>query len=59
MFQGQIGETAPLSPGKLDLFLILALFSTHPSQKLDIPTHLKTTFSDRYGTGLSSQKVLS
>ena len=30
MFQGQIGEIAPLSQGKLGFFLILALFF-HPS----------------------------
>ena len=59
MFQGQIGEIAPLSPGKLGLFLILVLFSTRLSQKLGSPTQLKTTFSNRYGKGLSSQKVLS
>ena len=41
MFQGQIGEIAPLSPGKMGLFLILALFSTHPSQKLGTSTELK------------------
>ena len=56
MFQGQIGEIPLLSPGKLGLFLILGLFSTRPSQKLGTPTHLKTTFSNRYGAGLSSQK---
>ena len=38
MFQGQIGEIAPLSPGKLGIFLILALFSTCPSKKLGTPT---------------------
>ena len=59
MFQGQIREIAPLSPGKLGIFLILALFSTRPSQKLGTLTQLKTTFSNRYGTGLSSQKVSS
>ena len=53
MFQGQIGEIAPLSPGILGLFLILALFF-HPSpQKLGTPTQLKTTFLNKYGTGLS------
>ena len=56
MFQGQIGKIAPLSPGKLGLFLILALFSTRPSQKLGTPTQLQTTFWNKYGTGLSSQK---
>ena len=30
MFQGQIGKIAPLSPGKLGLFVILALLF-HPS----------------------------
>ena len=30
MFEGQIREIAPLSPGKLGLFLILSLFF-HPS----------------------------
>ena len=59
MFQGQIGEIAPLIPGKLGLFLILALFSTGLSQKLGILTQLKTTFSNRYRTGLSSQNVSS
>ena len=54
MFQGQIGEIAPLSPGKLGLFLILTLFSTRPSQKLGTPNQLEASFSNRYGTGLSS-----
>ena len=44
MFQGQTGEIAPLSPGKLGLFLILALFSTRPSPKLGTPTQLKPLF---------------
>ena len=44
MFQGQIGEIAPLSPANLGLFLILALLSTRPFQKLGILTQLKTTF---------------
>ena len=44
MFQGQIGEIVPLSPGKLGVFLILALFSTHPSQKSGTPTQLKLLF---------------
>ena len=56
MFQGQIGEIAPLSPGTLGLFLILALFF-HPS--LPKIGQLKTTFSNRNGIGLSSQKVSS
>ena len=56
MSQGQTGEILLPSPGKLGPFLILGLFSTRPSQKLGAPTHLKTTFSNRYGTGLSSQK---
>ena len=59
MFRGQIREIPLLGPGKLGLFLILGLFSTGSSQKLGTPTHLKTTFSNRYGTGLSSQKVSS
>ena len=61
MFQGQIGEIAHLSPGKLGLFLILVLFfnQSGPSQKLGTLTQLKTTFSNKYGTGLSSQKVSS
>ena len=59
MFQGQIGEIATLSPGKLSFSLIVALFSTRPSQKLGTPTQLKTTFSNKYGRGLSSQKVSS
>ena len=59
MFQGQIEEIAPLGPGKLGLFLILALFF-HPSlPKIGHPTKLKTTFTDRYGTGVSFQKVSS
>ena len=41
MFQGQIGESLFLSPGKLGLFLLLDLFSTSPSQKLGTPTLLK------------------
>ena len=57
MFQGQIAEIPLLCPGKLGLFLILALFSTRPSQKLGTPAQLKTTFSNKYGTMLSSQKV--
>ena len=44
MFQGQIGEIPLLSPGKLGLSLILALFSTRPSQKLGTPTQLKLLF---------------
>ena len=56
MSQGQTGEISLPSPGKLGHFLILGLFSTRPSQKLGTPTHLETTFSNRYGTGLSSQK---
>ena len=56
MFQGQIGEIAPLSPGKLGLFLILALFSTRPSQTLGSPTQLKTAFSNRYGKGYPLKK---
>ena len=56
MFQGQIGEIPLLSPGKLGLLLVLALFSTRPSHKLETPTQLKTTFSNKDGTGLSSQK---
>ena len=56
MSQGQTGEIPPPSPGKPGPFLILGLFSTHPSQKLGTPTHLKIIFSNRYETGLSSQK---
>ena len=59
MFQGQIREIPLLSPEKLGLFLILALFSTCPSQKLGTPTQLTTTFPKKYGTGLTSQKVSS
>ena len=44
MFQGQIGETAPLSPGKLGLFLILALFSTRPSQNWALSPSYKLVF---------------
>ena len=56
MSQGQTGKISLPSPGKLGPFLILGLFSSHPSQKLGTPTQLKTTFSNRYRTGLSSQK---
>ena len=52
MFQGQVGEIPILSLGKLGLFLVLALFSTRLFQKLGTSTHLKTTFSNRYGAGL-------
>ena len=56
MSQGQTREIPIPSPGKQGPFLILGLFSTCPSQKLGTLTHLKTTFSNRYETGLSSQK---
>ena len=56
MSQGQTGEIPLPSPGKPGPFLILGLFSTRPSQKLGTPTHLRTTFSNKYRTGLSSQK---
>ena len=56
MFQGQIREIPFLSPGTLGLFLILALFFHRPYQKLGTPIQLKTTFSNKYGTELSSQK---
>ena len=46
MSQGQIGEIPLLSPEKLGIFLILALFSTRPFQKLGTPIQLKTTFSN-------------
>ena len=54
MSQGQTGEIPLQSPGKPGLSLILGLFSTRPSQRLGTATHLTTTFSNRYGTGLSS-----
>ena len=44
MFQGQIGEIAPLSPGKFGFFLIYPHFSTCPSQKVGNPTQLKLLF---------------
>ena len=48
MFQGQIGEFPFSIPGKLGLFLVLALFF-HPSpKKLGTPTQLKTTFPNTY-----------
>ena len=53
MFQGQIWKIPFLSQGKLGLFH-LALFSTRLSQKLGTSTQLKTTFSNKYGTGLPS-----
>ena len=37
-----------LSPGKLGIFLLLAIFSTHLSQKLGTSTQLKPTFSNKY-----------
>ena len=59
MFQGKNGEIPLLSPGKLSLFLILALFFHQTLPKLGTLTQLKTTFSNKYGTGLSPQNVLS
>ena len=59
MFQGQIGEITPLSPGKLGFFLILALFFYQFLPKIGHFHQLKTTFSNRYRTGLSSEKVSS
>ena len=59
MFQEQTGEIPLLSPEILGLFLLLALFSTHPSQKLGTRIQLKTTFPNEYETGLSSQNVSS
>ena len=56
MSQGQTREIPLPIPGKLGHLRILGPFSTRPSQKLGIPTHLKSTFSNRYRTGLSSQK---
>ena len=58
MFQGHIGEIPFLSQEKLGFFLILALFSTCPSQKLGTPTQLKITFSNTY-IGLSREDVSS
>ena len=56
MFQGQTGEIAPLNPGKLGLFLILVQFF-HPSlPKIGHSTQSKTSFSNKYGTAMSSQK---
>ena len=43
MFQGQIGEIPLLRPGKLGLFLILALFSTRPFKDEPI-SHKNFTF---------------
>ena len=55
MLQGQIGEISLLNSGKL----FFPYVSIRPTQKLGTPTHLKTTFSNKYGTGLSSQNVSS
>ena len=56
MFQGQNGEILSLSPGKLGFFLIVALFF-HPSlPKIEHSTQLKTTFSNKYGTGYPLKK---
>ena len=56
MSQGHTGEIPLPSPGKPGPFRILGPFSTRTSQKLGSPTHLKTTFSNRYRAGLSFQK---
>ena len=48
MFQGQIREILLLSQGKLGLLLVLALFSTRPSQKLGTPTQLKLLVEQCY-----------
>ena len=59
MFEGQIGEIAPLSPGKLGLFLILALFF-HPSlPKIGHSHPVKNYFFNKCGIGLSYQNVSS
>ena len=59
MFQGQIRKVTPLSTEKLGIFLILALVFNPPLPKIghSHPIRLETTFSNRYGKGLSSQKV--
>ena len=56
MFQGEIGEIAPLGPGKLGYFLIFALFSTRPSQKLGTPTQQKLLFRINMETGYPLKK---
>ena len=56
MFQGQIGEIPLLTPGKLGLFSFSPYFSTRSSQQLGSLTHLKTTFSNRYGKGYLVKK---
>ena len=56
MFQGQIGEIPLLSPGKFSIFLILALFSIRPSQKLGTPIHLKLLFRIGMEQGYSLKK---
>ena len=56
MFQGQIGNS-PSKPREIGCFSHLALFSTRPFQKLGTPTQLKTTFLNKYITGIPSHKV--
>ena len=58
MFQEQIEEIPLLSPGKLGLFYFSLIFAPIPPN-IGHSHQLKTTFSSKYGTGLSSQKVSS